>query len=405
MPLNAELLFTKALFGGIINTLTRKGARRSMKNKKLGIYIHIPFCIRKCNYCDFCSFPDASGSLMESYTAALCKKIRNFAPLAQEYSIDTVYFGGGTPTLLSAELFEKILSVLFSEYDIEGDAEISCECNPASIDAYGLGALRKMGINRLSIGLQSANENELRALGRVHSFEDFKRTFREARAAGFDNISADLMYGIPHQTEESFRHTLHSLVELSPEHISAYGLKIEDGTAFARTADTLPLPDEDVEYNMYCLLTELLENHGYRRYEISNFAKKGFESRHNMRYWQRGEYIGFGVAAHSFFGGERFGNSRDISAFIRGEDIVCEREVLTDNDLLDEYIMLSLRLSSGLRRGEFQRLSGKTVEDAFPQLRGLVEGGFLHDDGESISFTTKGFFVSNVILADMLNSK
>ena len=175
-----------------------------MNNKKLGIYIHIPFCIKKCHYCDFCSFPDANGSLMERYTSALCEKIRDFSPLAREYSVDTVYFGGGTPTLLPLEHFKKIMSVLLSEYDIEKNAEITCECNPASIDGAGLTALRGLGINRLSIGLQSANENELRALGRVHSFEDFKRTFFEARAAGFDNISADLMYGIPHQTLESF---------------------------------------------------------------------------------------------------------------------------------------------------------------------------------------------------------
>ena len=341
---------------------------------------------------------------MEDYVNALCERIRDFSPLAAKYSVDTVYFGGGTPTLMPPRHFEKILSVLFSEYDIEKDAEISCECNPATIDAEGLATLRRLGINRLSIGLQSANENELRALGRIHSFEDFKRTFIDARAAGFDNISADLMYGIPHQTRESFEKTLTELVALSPEHISAYGLKVEEGTAFAKLYEKgeLILPDEDTEYQLYCDAERILKGSGYDRYEISNFAKNGYESRHNLRYWQGEEYIGFGVAAHSYFDGERFGNSRDIAAFIRGEDIVCERSIVTDEEKLWEYVMLSLRLATGLDRQKFLLLSGKTVEEAFPTISKFISEGFLSDNGRSIAFTTKGFFVSNYILSDLM---
>ncbi len=375
-----------------------------MKNKKLGIYIHIPFCIRKCNYCDFCSFPDTKGDIIERYVNALCERIRDFSPLARNYSVDTVYFGGGTPTLVSPDSFEKILSLLFSEYDIEKNAEITCECNPASIDAEGLAALRRLGINRLSIGLQSANENELRALGRIHSFEDFKRTFLDAREAGFENISADLMYGIPYQTRESFEKTLNALIALSPEHISAYGLKVEDGTAFAKLYEKgeLILPDEDTEYDLYCDAERILSDSGYERYEISNFAKRGYGSRHNLRYWQGEEYIGFGVAAHSYFGGERFGNSRDIDAFMRGEDIVCERSTVTEEEKLWEYVMLSLRLATGLDREKFRLLSGKSIEEAFPTISKFISEGFLSDDGKSIAFTTKGFFVSNYILSDLM---
>lgn len=374
-----------------------------MERRTLGIYIHIPFCIRKCNYCDFCSFPNSSPNFMERYTDELCRRIKVFSPLAKDHTVDTVYFGGGTPTLLPLECFEKLLGTLKTSFDISADAEISCEANPASITKDGLSALRDLGINRLSIGLQSANDNELKLLGRVHSFEDFKRTFAEAREVGFENISADLMYGIPDQTKESFNNTLRELIALSPEHISAYGLKIEEGTAFSKNMQKLSLPDEDTEYEMYCEATELLADAGYHRYEISNFAKSGFESKHNLRYWRLDEYIGFGVAAHSFFGGERFGNSRDIDAFLNGENIVSESYTPTEKDILSEYVMLRLRLASGLEREAFKARFGVSLDSAFPTLKSYVENNFLSDSGASVSFTTKGFFVSNYILSDLLD--
>ena len=373
-----------------------------MKAKGLGVYIHIPFCIRKCNYCDFCSFPNSSPKIMERYADELCRRIRDFSHRAHDRVVDTVYFGGGTPTLLPLPCFEKLLEALKNSFAISPDAEISCECNPASIDKNGLIALRKSGINRLSIGLQSANDFELKLLGRVHSFEDFRRTFTDARDAGFDNISADLMYGIPSQTKESFKKTLLSLVELAPEHISSYGLKIEDGTAFAKNQDSLVLPDEDTEYEMYELCVNLFGEAGYERYEISNFAKRGFESRHNLRYWKLDDYIGFGVAAHSFFDGERFGNSRDIEGFICGKDIVEESYRPSPKDTLSEYVMLGLRLGKGISRKDFYTRFGKELDSAFPSLKKYVENNFLKDDNGSVAFTTKGFFVSNSILSDLL---
>ena len=371
---------------------------------KLGIYIHVPFCIKKCNYCDFCSFADSDKNIMRQYSEELCRRMIEFS--RQKYidlTVDTVYFGGGTPTLLPIDCFEMILQTLNSHFKIENDAEISVECNPASIDREGLRRLRAIGVNRLSIGLQSANENEIRVLGRLHSFADFCSIYNDARNVGFDNISVDLMYGIPEQTLSSFENTLRKVCQLSPEHISAYGLKIEEGTAFARNKAELVLPDEDEEYAMYCRCVELLRENGYERYEISNFAKPGRYSRHNMRYWRLEDYIGFGVAAHSCFKGERFGNSRDIKAFISGKDICEERYSISKEERVREFVMLGLRLQMGVDLNEYRDLSGREFKKDFDVTDSLIKAGFLWEKNGRVGFTTKGFFVSNTILAQMLN--
>ena len=373
------------------------------KNNPLGIYIHIPFCIRKCNYCDFCSFPDSDGALIEAYADELVKRINAFSDCYGKRCVDTVYFGGGTPTLMPVKCFERILLALKNSFDISENAEISAECNPASIDKDGLAQLRALGINRLSIGLQSANNEELRLLGRLHSFEDFCETFYSARKAGFDNISVDLMYGIPAQTRESFEKTLRSIVELAPEHISAYGLKIEEGTHFYKNREGLDLPEEDLEAELYTLCCDILAQSGYLRYEISNFAKSGRESRHNLKYWNLDDYVGFGVAAHSRFCGERFGNSRDIKAFLSGEDIVCERYKISDNVFLTEYVMLRLRLASGIDKNAFYALTDKEFKQMYPTTDFYIKSGFMIEDEKRIAFTTKGFLVSNAILSQMLN--
>ena len=370
--------------------------------KSLGIYIHIPFCVRKCNYCDFCSFA-LGGDTTERYAKELCRRIGEYKDKCSDYSVDTVYFGGGTPTLLSLSSFEEIFSALRETFDIAPHSEITVECNPATADLSYLSALRAMGANRLSIGLQSIHENELERLGRIHSYEDFLAAFSDARKAGFDNISADLMYGIPNQTRESFRQSLTSLAELRPEHISAYGLKIEEGTEFYKNRDSLILPPEDEEYEMYLSCSEILGSYGYEKYEISNFSLPGKPSKHNLRYWKGDEYLGFGVAAHSFFGGERFGNSRNIDAFLKGEDITEERYSLSDKEKFNEYIMLALRLTEGLSLSEFKKKTGKSFCEFYPALRSLTDGEFMEIKGDRLSFTDKGFFVSNSILADMLD--
>ena len=373
--------------------------------KRLGIYLHIPFCIKKCLYCDFCSFPDRDGELMRRYVYELCRRIKEYSCACEEYTVDTVYFGGGTPTLLPIECFASLFDCLRESFDISENCEISCECNPASADKDYLRRLRNIGVNRLSIGLQSADDGELAMLGRAHSFEDFKKIFFDAREIGFDNISADLMYGIPNQTKESFEKTLSELIALSPEHISVYGLKIEDRTPFAKMQEKLILPDEDTEYEMYLMCSDILGRNGYKKYEISNFSKRGRESKHNLRYWKRDEYLGFGVAAHSFFENVRFGNSRDMEAFLRGEDICEGREAIDKKESLEEYVMLSMRLSDGIDLDEFERRYGISFYDFYPRSKELIRGGFLNETDGHIAFTDKGFFVSNTILADMIGDE
>ena len=369
----------------------------------LGLYIHIPFCRSKCLYCDFCSFPRMSNEIFTYYADELCRRLAASATLAKDRVVNTVYFGGGTPTLLPIADFSKLMQTVAAHYTLSPDCEITAECNPATADFAYLSSLRALGVNRLSIGLQSVHENELRALGRAHTFADFATVFADARHAGFDNISADLMYGIPYQTEESFRQSIVTLCDLAPEHISSYGLKIEDGTPFSRVQESLPLPDEDTEYRMYCLLTHELKKRAYHKYEISNFAKNGRHSRHNLRYWHGEEYLGFGPAAHSYFDGVRFGNSRDIDAFLRGENIVCEQTVLTPHEREEEYVMLRLRLAEGISLSEFSKRTGEELEMRYPSVCRMIDGGFMKKENGRIAFTDKGFFVSNAILAEMLS--
>ena len=316
--------------------------------------------------------------------------------------VNTVYFGGGTPTLLSAEQFSQIFGALHRSCHFAEDCEITCECNPATADLEKLRALREMGVNRLSIGLQSVHNEELRRIGRIHSYEDFLQTFHDARRAGFDNISVDLMYALPEQSLCGFEESLTKLSELSPEHISVYGLKIEDGTPFAQMRHSLILPDEDLEYEMYLACSRVLARYGYHKYEISNFSKVGYESRHNLRYWQGEEYLGFGVAAHSYFLGERFGNSRDLTAFLRGEEILQEQSYLTKSDLQNEYIMLRLRLSEGIDEREFEQRFGISLRSIAPDLDRWIKGGLLKESQGRIAFTDRGFFVSNAILSELL---
>ncbi len=368
----------------------------------LGLYLHIPFCVQKCRYCDFCSFPAYSEDTMRMYVHELCRRLSDTAPLCSSHVVDTVYFGGGTPTLLPLDCFDELFSALRTHYELAPSVEITCECNPATADLTYFRQLRALGVNRLSIGMQSAHENELALLGRIHSFRDLSETVSLARSAGFDNISLDLMYGIPDQTADSFRRTLEAAVALAPEHISAYGLKIEEGTPFWKRKDSLSLPDEDTEFEMYGLCTDILGRNGYAKYEISNFAKVGRESRHNLRYWQRKDYLGFGVAAHSCFGGERFAASRDLSAFLEGKDIPEERIPLTELDEKNEYLILGLRLAAGIDLNDFKARFGMPLEEYAPSVSLLCDHGFLCRKDGRIFFTDRGFFVSNAILAELM---
>lgn len=370
--------------------------------KKLGLYLHVPFCVQKCLYCDFCSFAGAKENI-GAYVDRLCKDVKEYGEKCASYEVDTVYFGGGTPTLLPINEFNRIIDSIYKNYSLTDNVEISCECNPATATLDYFKDMRALGINRLSIGLQSVHDNELRALGRIHSYSDFVDTFKAARDAGFDNISADLMYGIPNQTEKSFEGSIQTLVSLSPEHISAYGLKIEDGTPFGKMRENLSLPDEDAEYNMYMMLSHYLPENGYAKYEISNFSKQGRESMHNLKYWLGDDYLGFGVAAHSYFGGERFANSRDFFAYLGNADIIESRCNISASERMTELVMLRMRLSRGVSHSEFFNLFGQRFESLYgSRLKKYIEGGYVVTDENYTFFTDKGFFVSNYILSDLL---
>ena len=374
-----------------------------MKRKELSIYIHIPFCKRKCNYCDFCSFTDGTEELHSRYVGRICEEIRSASVSAQGYAVKTVYFGGGTPSLLDASLFERVLSALRESFCVDEAAEITLECNPATAREGFFEKLRAIGVNRLSIGLQSADDTELAALGRLHSYADFEHTYFAARSAGFDNISVDLMYGLPDQTLDDFKYSLDKVVSLAPEHISSYLLKIEEGTAFWKRASELRLPDEDTQLQMYRMMTNYLCEKGYYKYEVSNFAREGFESRHNVGYWTGREYLGFGVAAYSFFKGERFGNSRDIDAFLSGKDITEERESIGAEDAAFEFVMLGMRMGEGISLSEYERRFSRSFERDFPSAERFEEYGLLRREGDRLSFTDEGFFVSNTVLAEFLS--
>ena len=373
------------------------------KSKMLGLYIHIPFCKRKCFYCDFCSVAGENEELVKGYVRELKRCLCDYAKKADGHLVDTIYIGGGTPTVLPVALLGEILEACFSEYSVLPDAEISVEANPGTVTAEYLSELRTLGVNRLSIGLQSMQNNELSALGRIHDRDTFLSTFYSAREAGFDNISVDLMYGIPEQTMDSFKDTLRKAIELSPEHISAYCLKVEEGTPFGKMGEKLVLPDDDTVSDMYEECVRMLADAGYCRYEISNFSKSGRESRHNMRYWLGSEYLGIGAAAHSYFGGERFAFSPNITAFANGEFSVCETEKIEGREELCEYVMLRMRLSEGIDAEDFERRFGRTFEDEFPSIRRFIDSGHVLCADGRYRFSDEGFFVSSYILSEILD--
>lgn len=372
--------------------------------KSLGLYLHIPFCRSKCLYCDFCSFPRPDGETLDAYVTALCRDLVRRSEDCRAHTVDTVYLGGGTPTLLSADQLARLTETVFSSYHVSDGAEITAECNPKTGGREQFFAMRRAGFNRLSIGLQSAHATELRALGRIHSFDDFRDTFLAAREAGFSNISADVMMGIPHQSVESYLKTLDRLCQLSPEHISAYGLTVEEGTPFGRMGDRLILPDEETETAQYFGGIERLAASGYRQYEISNFARAGYESRHNLKYWNCEEYLGFGPAAHSDFAGVRFGNSRDLKAYLAGKDITETSQSPDFDERIAEYVMLRMRLAEGVRFSAFARRFGVTFDECFGfSLRYANDPTLVARDGEGIAFTPAGMRVSNAILSEWLD--
>ena len=374
----------------------------TMTTKPIGLYVHIPFCVRKCNYCDFCSFPIESISFRDKYISALCREIEGYR--GRNISLNSIFFGGGTPSLLTADEMSRIVSVIQKSFLILEDTEFTLEANPGTIDEEKLSEFVSLGINRLSLGLQSIHENEMKILGRIHSFDDFEKVYHSARSLGISNINVDLMYGIPEQTMESFEATVKKIIELSPEHISLYGLIFEEGTPFYNKKNSLSLPGEDSECDMYYLAARLLRENRYRHYEISNYAKEGRESRHNMKYWRCDEYIGVGLSAYSYFDGRRYGNTDMVTEYLSDSYRGFAYEENVDNSSLAyEFVMLGLRTADGISLKEYKEKFGYDfLENRENLIKKLVDDGYAILKEGRLFLSEKGFYVSNYILTELI---
>ncbi len=382
----------------------------SIKPKRLGLYFHIPFCLSKCAYCDFFSFVPSNEDLISRYIGAVIKHMEEYSRSAAEHTVDSVFIGGGTPTCVPTEELIKLIRAAKKNFNIAKGAEFTIEANPATVDVKSLKRLRRAGVNRISIGLQSGDEGELKALSRIHTRRQFEDSFRAARLAGFDNINVDLMFGIPGQTMQSLMRNLRYLVRMNPEHISLYNLKIEPGTPFDVHRAELNLPSEDEEADMYLAAVEFLNVQGYPQYEISNFARHGFHCRHNLKYWTGGEYLGFGPSAHSYFANNRFSFVRNLDLYLNAIEIPASRIKLTaqcdeisPRERLGEYIMLHMRLCSGVCLSEFAREFGQDFDFLYGRkMQRYIDAGYAVRRRDSVALTPAGMFVSNYILSDIL---
>lgn len=361
-----------------------------------GLYIHVPFCDGKCPYCDFYSMR-GSEERMDEYTSSIIDKINTYGNSINRRA-DTLYFGGGTPSLLGAKRLAALIAAARESFGL-ADAEITLEANPAEDLSAFLQEVHNAGANRLSIGLQSSDEEELRLLGRRHTAVQAKKAVRDAQKAGFSNLSLDLMLGIQNQTRESLLRSIEFCAESGVQHISAYLLKIEPHTAYYKNREQLRVPGEDEASDLYLFACEELERRGFLQYEISNFSKPGYESRHNLKYWHCEEYLGLGPAAHSFMDGKRFYYDRNLSAFLRGCDPVQDG---AGGDF-EEYAMLAMRLTEGLAEQDCRKRFGHGIPAHVMQAAGKYEsGGLTVCTGSGFRFTRKGFLVSNTLIAELL---
>lgn len=377
------------------------------KTYEKGIYIHIPFCVHKCIYCDFLSAP-ADDDVKYAYTKALINEIRNTADRQVKDKITSIFFGGGTPSVLPDCCIADILMAVRDCFDISDDAEITMECNPGTVNESRLSEYRAAGVNRLSFGLQSTDNNELKMLGRIHTFEQFAESFRLARNAGFNNINVDLMSAIPGQTEATLENTFDKVMALQPEHISVYSLILEDGTYLADNIDKFPpVPDEDDDRRMYHMTKERLHSAGYERYEISNYSRPGYECRHNLLYWNRGEYYGFGCSAAGFIGNERYSDIRDVKKYIELngdiEKLHENIEILTKEDAMEEFMFLGLRKIAGVDVMDFQRRFGVPIENVYAkEIEHNIDKGLLIRQGDILKLTEYGIDICNTVMSDFI---
>lgn len=382
--------------------------------KRLGIYVHIPFCAKKCNYCDFYSLASGEDE-KKAYVEALKREIREVAKnVNDEYRVYTIYFGGGTPSIIKAYYIKEILDEIRSHFKLYEDdffPEITIECNPKTVDMEKLLVYKEAGVNRISLGLQSTNDDELRLLGRIHTYEDFLYSYDMVRKSGFTNVNIDLMSAIPNQKISTYERSLDELIKLNPEHISSYSLIIEEGTNFyQKYADNAPfvkdLPSEEEDRAMYELTLERLKEAGYKRYEISNYAKDGYCSRHNTSYWERVPYLGFGVGASSLFENERYDHVGNLKEYIKNAGISDVRRNITKLSLRDEmseFMFLGLRLIDGISKRVFTKIFTFTVDEIFGDVvKKHINNELLIDNGDFLKLSDRGLDISNYVLSDFL---
>ena len=378
------------------------------KNKTpLGIYIHVPFCRSKCQYCDFYSVTEKHDKLIDGYLDAICAHIKETGALAPGYKVDTIYFGGGTPSFFGADGIATIMTAIRRSFDVAMDAEITFEANPDSVSPRLLRKLKSEGFNRVSLGIQCDDDDILAKIGRPHNYEQAVSAVQKIRKAGFKNLSLDLIYGLPGQTLESWQRTLRNVLELKPEHISCYGLKVEEGTPLYACQEFMNLPDDDAQADMYLATVEILRAKGYRQYEISNFCKRNHESKHNVKYWTGGEYLGFGPDASSDFAGKRFKIIRDLRGYIDGirggGQVLEEIQTVAKRERAGEYLMMGLRTTQGISGEEYEKLfllPFAPIEEALEACR--QRGHALTGDGGRWRLTPEGFLLSNSIISDLL---
>lgn len=376
-------------------------------DKRIGIYFHIPFCASRCAYCDFCS-TENRRDLIPAYQEAIITHLEEYAPRLEGYLVDTVYFGGGTPSWYGAKNLIKIFDALKRCCKVLVDAEVTLEANPDSIKEDELRQLRRAGFNRISIGMQSANDEILKFINRRHTNERALDAFDAARKAGFENISLDLIYGLPAQSREDWADTLTRAVLLGPEHISCYGLKVEEGTALWQYKDTPLIPDDDTQADMYLYTVSFLASHGYAQYEISNFAQRGFESKHNLKYWQLEDYAGFGASAASLVGASRYTFTSDVEEYIAsvkgGAPVISESEEITLRERSMEYIMLGLRTVDGISAEDYAENFRGGFEALLPLLESYRKYGYAREVEGRWSFTPEGFLLSNSLIGELLDA-
>lgn len=373
-----------------------------------GIYIHIPFCVKKCRYCDFNSYK-IDIEKKKRYIKALEKEIEIYSKMDNKRKIDTIFLGGGTPSILKPDEIESIFEKLNSSFDISEDAEITMECNPGTLDEEKLNAMKKSGVNRLSIGLQAVQNDILEYIGRIHTFEEFEKTYNLVRKCGFDNVNIDLMYNLPNQREKEWMETLEKVVSLNPEHISAYSLILEEGTELCDMYERgeFTLSGDDTDIKMYRYTIDYLKENGYMQYEISNYAKTGKECRHNIIYWKCDNYIGLGAGASGYIGNRRYSNIPEVDEYNEtveaGKLPVLSEEVLTDEEKFEELVFMGLRMNEGVLYEDFEKISSINIRKYRKEIiKRLKKDNLIECDENRIKLTQSGREISNKVFLDII---